>query len=68
MLVFSNLSFAQPARFTISGYVKEEVSNELLPGVTVFIPSLNTGIVTNGYGFYSMTLPEGDYELIYTYV
>jgi len=59
---------AQENKFTISGYIKEEISNELLPGVTIFIPLLKTGVVTNGYGFYSMTLPEGNYELVYSYV
>ena len=58
----------QSSKFTISGYVKEDVSNELLPGVTIYIPSLKTGVVTNGYGFYSMTLPVGEYELVFSYV
>ena len=65
---FSNLLAQQQSKYTISGYIKEELSGELLPGVTIYIPSLNTGVITNGYGFYSMTLPAGDYELVFTYV
>lgn len=66
-LLFST-SYGQDTKYTISGYVKEEVSNELLPGVTVYIPSLNSGVITNNYGFYSITIEKGTYELIYTFV
>ncbi|MEO1253284.1 MAG: carboxypeptidase-like regulatory domain-containing protein [Bacteroidota bacterium] len=62
------LNGQEKTKFTISGYVKEDVSNELLPGVTVFVPSLNTGVITNGYGFYSITLPVGSYDLIFNSV
>lgn len=68
VFIFDNSIAQSPSKFTISGYVKEDVSNELLPGVTVLVPSLNTGIVTNGYGFYSITLPEGNYDLVFSYV
>ena len=47
-------------RFTISGYVKEAGSGELLPGVIAYIPSLRIGTTTNNYGFYSITLAETD--------
>ncbi|MFK7952798.1 MAG: TonB-dependent receptor [Ekhidna sp.] len=55
-------------KFTISGYVKEDVSNELLPGVTIYIPSIKSGVITNNYGFYSITLETGTYDLDFTYV
>lgn len=61
-------SYSQKTKYTISGYVKEITSNELLPGVTVYIPSINSGTITNNYGFYSITLEPGEYELIYTFV
>ncbi len=32
-------------------------------GVNVIFPSLHKGVVTNEYGFYSITVPEGDYEV-----
>jgi hypothetical protein len=56
-------------RFTISGYVKEAGSGELLPGAIVYIPSLRTGTTTNSYGFYSITLAETDSLLVqFSYV
>jgi len=34
----------------------------------VLIPSLNTGVVTNEYGFYSLKVPEGTYDLVISYL
>lgn len=55
-------------KYTISGTVREAVSNETLIGVTIAIQDLRTGTTTNEYGFYSITLPEGDYNLIVSYL
>ncbi len=49
-----------PTRATLSGYVREYGSGELLPGVSVYLPALKTGTTTNKYGFYSLTLPATD--------
>jgi hypothetical protein len=68
VLLFLFTSTHGQNKFTISGYVKEAVSNELLPGVTVYIPTLKSGVVTNNYGFYSITLEKGTYELIYRFI
>lgn len=54
--------------FTLSGTISEASSNENLIGVTVAVPSLRTGTTTNEYGFYSITLPEGAYEIIVSYL
>lgn len=59
---------SQNNRFTVSGYVSEAGSAELLIGVNVYVPALRTGTVTNTYGFYSLTLPQGQYRIIYSYV
>ena len=62
-------AYAQKSNsFTISGYVKEAGSGELLPGVTVYVPALSKGVTTNSYGFYSLTLPAGKHELKFTFV
>lgn len=68
LLLGMNLALGQGSKFTISGYVKEATSNELLPGVTVYIPELKTGVITNTYGFYSLTLEAGSYDLVYTFI
>ncbi|MCM4169784.1 hypothetical protein KCTC52924_00013 [Arenibacter antarcticus] len=55
-------------RYTLSGTVSESLSNETLIGVTISITSLGKGVITNEYGFYSITLPEGDYEIRVSYL
>jgi hypothetical protein len=59
--------FAQQ-KYTISGNVREANSNETLIGVTIAIQDLRTGTTTNEYGFYSITLPKGEYNLIVSYL
>ncbi|SDT63254.1 TonB-dependent Receptor Plug Domain [Mucilaginibacter mallensis] len=54
---------------TISGTIKDASTGETLIGATVRIKELSqSGTSTNSYGFYSISAPEGDYTLIYTYV
>ena len=53
---------------TVSGYIREKGSRELLIGVNIYAPFLEKGTVSNRYGFYSLPLPAGTYELIYSYV
>jgi len=53
---------------TLSGVVLEASSNETLIGVTIAIPELFTGVITNEYGFYSISLPYGTYDVQVSYV
>jgi outer membrane cobalamin receptor len=55
------------ARFTLSGYVTDE-QGEALTGVYVVVPNTPSGTVTNVYGFYSLTLPAGNYQIRYSFV
>jgi len=52
--------------YTISGVVTDLNTGETLIGVNVLIPELRAGVITNAYGFYSITLPQGTHELIYS--
>ena len=67
LIFMSQFIYAQK-RFSISGYVHEKESRELLLGVNVYIAAIKSGTVTNNYGFYSLTLPEGIYSIAYSYV
>ncbi|MGB5362740.1 MAG: TonB-dependent receptor, partial [Aureibaculum sp.] len=66
-LIFINLSVAQE-KYTLSGTISEEKSNETLIGVTLLFPENGTGTTTNEYGFYSITLPEGTYNVQISFV
>ncbi len=59
---------AVPVRFTVSGYVKDSRSGEVLIGATITIPGGAQGTITNSYGFYSLTLQREVQELYCTYV
>ncbi|MCF0074649.1 TonB-dependent receptor [Dyadobacter sp. CY261] len=59
LFLFHIISFAQD-RVTISGFVREQGSQEQLPGVNVYINNTPYGAVTNTYGFYSLTVPATD--------
>lgn len=55
-------------KYTLSGYFMDAQSKETLIGASVFQPKLSRGTSSNEYGFYSLTLPEGTYELIFSYI
>lgn len=68
LLINTNAKGQSSSSFTISGYVKEHGSGELLPGVSIYHPLLQKGVTTNSYGFYSLTLPSGKHSLRFSFV
>jgi CarboxypepD_reg-like domain/TonB-dependent Receptor Plug Domain/Secretin and TonB N terminus short domain len=55
-------------KFTVSGYVKDAETGEVLIGATIAIPGGAEGCISNSYGFYSMTLRREVEELFCSYV
>ena len=68
LLFFTCLSSFAQTKYTISGYVQESESGENLIGVSIYDKNTFKGTVTNQYGFYSLTLEEGDYRIIYSFI
>ena len=66
-LFFSILGLSQE-KVTLSGVVSDANTNETLIGVSVFVPELNIGNYTNEYGFYSITVPKGNYTIQISYI
>ncbi|MCU7616359.1 TonB-dependent receptor [Chryseobacterium sp. PBS4-4] len=65
--VFSITAFAQE-RKTISGTVRDGRNGELVIGATIKVeedPTIN--ITANEYGFYSLSLPQGNYTIAVAY-
>lgn len=58
----------QSQKYTLSGYITDEESAETLIGATLYCKELEIGTSSNEYGFYSITMPEGSYELTFSYV
>ncbi|WP_431216681.1 carboxypeptidase-like regulatory domain-containing protein [Puia sp. P3] len=57
------------AKITLSGYVKDARTGELLIGASIYLPSAGTGVLSNSYGFYSITAQPADtLELEISYV
>ncbi|MBU2940656.1 TonB-dependent receptor [Lacinutrix sp. C3R15] len=68
-LFYFTISFlSAQEKFTFSGTIQEATSNESLISVNIIIPELQTGTTTNEYGFYSITLPKGEYKVIISYI
>ena len=61
VFVFGSTSFAQ--NYAVSGDVRDHATGESIIGATVLIKNKNSGVVTNSFGFYSITLPAGNYEM-----
>jgi hypothetical protein len=53
---------------TISGDVKDFETGESLIGATIFIPELKLGTSTNTYGWFSITIPKGEYNTEISYI
>lgn len=54
--------------YTLSGSIRDAASGEALIGATVYIAAIQVGTVANAYGFYSLTLPRGTYEVGYSFM
>lgn len=60
---------AKPVRkYTVSGYITDGNSSETLIGARVFDNASNSGTVTNPYGYFTLTLPEGTAHLDFSYM
>jgi len=55
-------------RFTISGYIKDSLNGESLIGATITVLGKTKGISSNQFGFFSITLVEGEYDLVCSYI
>ncbi len=68
-IAFSQALHSQNSRHTISGIVKDIKNGETLTGAIVFTKEVSSqGTASNPYGFFSLTLPDGEYHLIMQYV
>ena len=67
LFFFSLLGFGQE-KVTLSGVISDANNNETLIGVSVYVSELNIGTYTNEDGFYSITLPKGNYTLQISYI
>jgi hypothetical protein len=67
LLFFTFISYSQE-KFTFSGTISDLSNKETLIGVNIYIVEANAGVSTNEYGFFSITLPKGNYTAIISYI
>ncbi|MEO9532265.1 MAG: TonB-dependent receptor [Crocinitomicaceae bacterium] len=68
--LFSSIVTIGQEKHTLSGYIKAESSGEELIGASVrtMVGEEVVGCVANSYGFYSLTLPSGTYQIQFSFV
>jgi len=62
-LSFFFLTAFSQTKFKISGYVRDSATRETLIGATLQVVETGRSLSTNQYGFFSITVIEGDYNL-----
>ena len=68
LVLLSTFGYSQES-YTVSGYIRDAATGETLISANIVDKKdVLTGTATNTYGFYSLTLPEGDYTLLASYL
>src|SRR5882762_3563592 len=68
LYLLTHFGASAQTKHTLNGYIRDKANGEALIGATIFIRELKTGTVTNVYGFYSITVPAGNYSLEFSYL
>ena len=66
-LVLSSFSIWGQQKYTLSGTVYDSETGETIIGARIAFPVESKGVMSNAYGFYSISMPEGTYEITVTY-
>ena len=68
IFLIATLQMQAQVKFTLSGTVRDSLTGEALIGAYIYAPQQKVGCTTNAYGFYSLTLPAGNYDVRYEYL
>ena len=52
----------------ISGHIIDAATGESLIGASLYVPEAGVGAISNNYGFYSISLAQGNYSLRYSFI
>ncbi|OCX54782.1 collagen-binding protein [Mucilaginibacter sp. PPCGB 2223] len=67
-LLQTHFLFAQ-SQYTLSGTIKDAATGEVLIGATARIENTaSKGAITNSFGFYSLTITQGEHILLVSYI
>src|SRR5665647_640488 len=66
--ISSGLAGFSQSRHTVSGTITDKASGEILIGATAYLLERpGTGAISNSYGFYSLTAPQGNYTIVISF-
>lgn len=68
LFLLMTVSWLGAQDLTVSGYMRDADSGEELLYANVSVVGTTNGVTTNLYGFYSISMPPGNYTLQYTYL
>ncbi|MEE9429467.1 MAG: TonB-dependent receptor [Melioribacteraceae bacterium] len=68
LLLLTTLYSQQSKTSTISGFIYDANTGETMIGTNIFVPQISKGTSSNVYGFYSITIPNGKYNIEVSYV
>ncbi|MCR9288094.1 MAG: TonB-dependent receptor [Bacteroidetes bacterium] len=66
--IFERKNVRPQRKFIISGFIENAESGERIIGAGVYDNKTKIGVYSNEYGFFSLTLPEGEVELTAAYL
>ena len=68
LFILFTSSISAQNNYTISGLITDQSNGETLFGASIFLEGSSIGTITNEYGFYSITVPEGEQTLVISYM
>ncbi|QJB32189.1 TonB-dependent receptor [Chitinophaga oryzae] len=65
-LLFTTISFGaySQEKVTLSGTITMKANTETVIGASIFIPEAKVSAISNAYGFYTVTVPKGEYTIV----
>jgi len=59
----------KPKNMILSGFVRDAKTNETLTGAVVYLKEKsNIAVTTNSYGYFSLSLPNGSYDIVFHFI
>jgi len=55
-------------RMVLNGYIRDSLSGETIIGASITVNGKSKGVSSNLYGFYSLTLGQGSYEISISHI
>jgi len=68
LYLFASGPLTAQERNTVSGYVIDGSNGETLIGANIYVANIEKGTTSNTYGFYSLSIEPGLYDVEFTYL